>query len=48
MKQEELYTAAEQFADNIWNEMRCALVYDNLVECFEAGAKWMEEKLKNS
>lgn len=33
--------AAEEFAESIWKEMRYELVYDNLTECFKAGAEWM-------
>lgn len=39
-----LEEAAEKFAESIWKEMRYELVYDNLIECFIAGAEWQKEQ----
>lgn len=40
-----LEEAAETFAESIWKEMRYELVYDNLTECFKAGAEWQARQL---
>lgn len=48
----DLEEAAETFAESIWKEMRYELVYDNLTECFKAGAEWamhyQEKKLADA